>query len=214
MKATPHLAAVLLGLLLSAALLACSAPRRIDRPVAPAPKPPLRVVDPTEPGSDYKDPIAWAERHRLERQRQLRLERALARRRLARAESLTNLDDEALATLRAAEVSMARGDYAEALARVERLESLLAHADREYRVSPGDSLWRIAARPDVYGNGLLWPLIYQANRQTLADPGRLRVGQRLRIRRNPTVAEVAAAIDEAGRYARRQRGSGPARDRH
>ncbi len=46
-----------------------------------------------------------------------------------------------------------------------------------YTVQPGDTLSRIALQ--FYGKASLWPVIFAANRDTLADPGRLRVGQEL-----------------------------------
>lgn len=39
--------------------------------------------------------------------------------------------------------------------------------ERHYTVVPGDSLWRIAARPEFYNNGALWPQIYAANRDAV-----------------------------------------------
>jgi len=39
-----------------------------------------------------------------------------------------------------------------------------------WRVYRGESLWRIASYPEVYGNGTEWPLIYRANRDQIKDP--------------------------------------------
>jgi LysM repeat protein len=52
-----------------------------------------------------------------------------------------------------------------------------------YVVQPGDTLWRIAAK--VYGDGSLWRIIFEANRDTLSDPGRIRPGQVLKIPPKP-----------------------------
>lgn len=41
-------------------------------------------------------------------------------------------------------------------------------AQRTYRVVPGDCLWNIAQR--FYGNGALWPRIFDANRGQIKDP--------------------------------------------
>lgn len=41
-------------------------------------------------------------------------------------------------------------------------------AKRTYRVVPGDCLWLIAQR--FYGNGALWPRIFDANRGQIKDP--------------------------------------------
>ena len=48
-----------------------------------------------------------------------------------------------------------------------------------YRIQPGDRLWTIARR--AYGSGKLWTLIYEANRDSIADPERIRVGQAINI---------------------------------
>lgn len=46
-----------------------------------------------------------------------------------------------------------------------------------YTVKKGDTLWSIARQ--FYGKGSLWPRIYDANREQLSEPGRLRAGMRL-----------------------------------
>ena len=48
-----------------------------------------------------------------------------------------------------------------------------------YRVQAGDRLWTIARR--AYGSGKLWTLIYEANRDSIANPERIRVGQAINI---------------------------------
>lgn len=48
-----------------------------------------------------------------------------------------------------------------------------------YTVKAGDTLWNIAGT--IYGKGLLWRKIYEANMDTLTDPGQINVGQILRI---------------------------------
>ena len=45
-------------------------------------------------------------------------------------------------------------------------------------------MWVIAKRPDVYGDPLLWPLLYQANRDQIKDPRKIYAGQILTIPRN------------------------------
>lgn len=49
----------------------------------------------------------------------------------------------------------------------------------ELTVREGDSLWRLAAR--LYGDGRLWPRLWQANRDRLADPQQLRPGLTLTV---------------------------------
>jgi nucleoid-associated protein YgaU len=48
-----------------------------------------------------------------------------------------------------------------------------------YVVQSGDSLWRIAE--GEYGSGTQWKLIFEANRDVLADPRRIFPEQELRI---------------------------------
>lgn len=48
-----------------------------------------------------------------------------------------------------------------------------------YVVQPGDNLWKIARKR--YGRGWRWRTIYEANTDTLPDPGQLHVGQVLVI---------------------------------
>lgn len=58
-----------------------------------------------------------------------------------------------------------------------------------YIVSDGELLWAIAKRPDVYGDPLLWPLLYQANRDQIKDPRKIYAGQTLTIPRNVSEEE-------------------------
>ena len=39
-----------------------------------------------------------------------------------------------------------------------------------WKVYRGESLWRIASYPEVYGKGSKWPAIYRANRDQIKDP--------------------------------------------
>lgn len=53
-----------------------------------------------------------------------------------------------------------------------------------YVVQRGESLWKIAARPEVYGNGNAWRRIFDANQDLLKKgPDSLREGMTLRIPR-------------------------------
>ena len=53
-----------------------------------------------------------------------------------------------------------------------------------YVVKKGDSLWSIAAKPEVYGTATKWRRLYDANRDLLKSPERLRPGMTLKIPRS------------------------------
>lgn len=67
----------------------------------------------------------------------------------------------------------------------------------EYDVREGETLWTISALPQVYNEGLLWPLLYQANRDQIKDPRQIFPGQILSIRRDMTVQELEDARQKA-----------------
>jgi nucleoid-associated protein YgaU len=48
-----------------------------------------------------------------------------------------------------------------------------------HEVQKGETLWKIAEQ--YYGDGSLYAKIFEANRDTLKDPNRINIGQRLRI---------------------------------
>jgi nucleoid-associated protein YgaU len=52
-------------------------------------------------------------------------------------------------------------------------------AEKTYTVQAGDTLGKIAQ--SLYGDGSRWPEIYEANKDTIADPNRIEVGQELKI---------------------------------
>ncbi|HEX2500984.1 MAG TPA: LysM peptidoglycan-binding domain-containing protein [Methylomirabilota bacterium] len=52
-------------------------------------------------------------------------------------------------------------------------------AEQWHEVAKDESLWKIAER--YYGDGSLYPKIFEANKDVLKDPNKIRVGQRLRI---------------------------------
>ena len=55
--------------------------------------------------------------------------------------------------------------------------------EKSYVVRAGDSLWRIAAREDVYGRGARWKRLHQANQDRIQDPDRIYPGQEIQIPR-------------------------------
>lgn len=53
---------------------------------------------------------------------------------------------------------------------------------KSYTVVRGDSLWKIAAKPSVYGKGADWSKIYNANKSLIGkNPNLIRPGQKLVI---------------------------------
>ncbi|ABA88289.1 LysM domain lipoprotein [Syntrophotalea carbinolica DSM 2380] len=66
-----------------------------------------------------------------------------------------------------------------------------------YRVGAGETLWTIASQREIYGDPLLWPLLYQANRDQIRDPRQVYPGQSLSIPRKLTEEEKATAREKA-----------------
>ncbi len=64
-------------------------------------------------------------------------------------------------------------------------------------VHEGDTLSAIAARPEVYGNADMWPLILNANRAKFMRVDEVPVGVELVIPRDATQAEVDKALSQA-----------------
>ncbi|PLX77612.1 MAG: hypothetical protein C0615_05010 [Desulfuromonas sp.] len=62
-----------------------------------------------------------------------------------------------------------------------------------YRVRSGENLFAIAARKTIYGDALLWPLIYKANRDQIKDPQQIYPGQVLSIPRDVSDQEKEEA---------------------
>ena len=102
--------------------------------------------------------------------------------------------------IRQARAALAEAEARRAPLRVE-VDSLLAEAERreqnirtpeaprgetteslrQWSVRPGESLWRISSRGDVYGDGTKWRKIYEGNRGSIRDPDLIYPGQELRI---------------------------------
>ncbi|MFQ5699725.1 MAG: LysM peptidoglycan-binding domain-containing protein [Myxococcota bacterium] len=77
--------------------------------------------------------------------------------------------------------------------------ALGGHADEilEHVVQPGETLWSIAEAPGVYGDPLMWPLIYRFNRDQIKDPARIYPGQQLQIPMRPARKDRISARAEA-----------------
>ncbi|MBN1142533.1 MAG: LysM peptidoglycan-binding domain-containing protein [Deltaproteobacteria bacterium] len=66
-----------------------------------------------------------------------------------------------------------------------------------YEVKKEESLWLIAGLKEVYGDALLWPIIYKANRDQIKDPRQVFPGQVLAIPRSATPEDKEEARREA-----------------
>lgn len=64
-------------------------------------------------------------------------------------------------------------------------------------VRAGETLATVSARDEVYGDRLLWPLIYKANRDQIKDPRQIFPGQTLVVPRDKSEEEQEAAREEA-----------------
>ncbi len=77
----------------------------------------------------------------------------------------------------------------EAQNKISAIENLIAQAENKakpaaagrYEVQRGDYLWKIAKRPDVYGDPYAWMRIYTANRDQIKDPNLIYPQQVFRI---------------------------------
>ncbi len=127
-------------------------------------------------------------------------ETAVARAALSDLSNRANLDDAQVAVINTAQKALAAGNAARAARLAGHLDRDVRNAIQGYTVSKGETLWQIAAKPEVYGNGYLWPLIWDANRTALSDPSRLPENLELKIRPYPTLAETAAALDYSHKH--------------
>jgi nucleoid-associated protein YgaU len=71
-----------------------------------------------------------------------------------------------------------------------------------YVVKKGDSLWSIAARPEIYGKATKWRQIFDVNRDLLKSPDRVRPGMTLKIPRGDdgSVSSMTTYDDEGISY--------------
>lgn len=67
----------------------------------------------------------------------------------------------------------------------------------QYTVVPGDHLWGISSKVNVYGNPYEWPLIFRGNRNQIEDADLIFPGEVLWIEKNPSNADVDAAVRHA-----------------
>lgn len=67
----------------------------------------------------------------------------------------------------------------------------------DYTVQNGDTLWDIAARPTIYHDRWLWPLLYKANRHHIGDPDLIFPQQVLTVPRDASPTETTTAAQRA-----------------
>lgn len=67
----------------------------------------------------------------------------------------------------------------------------------QYTVVPGDHLWGISSKVNVYGNPYEWPLIFRDNRNQIEDADLIYPGEVLWIEKNPSHVDVDAAVRHA-----------------
>jgi len=77
---------------------------------------------------------------------------------------------------------------------INHLQQVTSHTVRR-----GETLPQIAARPELYNDVALWPLIYRANRDQIRDPYQLWPGQVLKVPRNFSRDEALEARRQAHR---------------
>ena len=58
-----------------------------------------------------------------------------------------------------------------------------ATGSERHVVKPGESLWSISAKPDVYGEGARWNRLYRGNKNRIQNPDRIYPGQEIQIPR-------------------------------
>lgn len=59
------------------------------------------------------------------------------------------------------------------------------------------TLWNIAAHSEIYSDGMLWPLIFEANRETIVDPNLIYPNTELWIPKNASKQEKMEARKQA-----------------
>jgi len=71
-------------------------------------------------------------------------------------------------------------------------ERRLREKPPEYSIERGNSLWSIAGMEKIYGDPLLWPLLYEANGKLIKDPDLIFPNNRLTVPRGISEADMRA----------------------
>ncbi len=64
-----------------------------------------------------------------------------------------------------------------------------------YVVRKGDSLWTIAAKPEIYGDATQWRRLYEANQDQLRSPDSLKAGMTLRVPRGDGETSASGEVE-------------------
>lgn len=115
----------------------------------------------------------------------------------AEAAGSQGLSAEQSATLASAGAAINNAQGRKAYDMLGPLVTELRAASIQYEVIGGDSLWSIAGKDETYSDPYQWPLIYKANRDKISDADVIHPGQVFSVNRNPSSAEVNAAVDHA-----------------
>ena len=116
---------------------------------------------------------------------------------LQQAQQFAFLSSEQYGRLRAAQLSAYQADYKTAYLDARSLVRELWSADGWVTARSGDTLAKISARPQVYDNANLWPLLKAANKALFYNDQALRSGWRLRYPLHPRLDEIFAAVEGA-----------------
>jgi len=115
----------------------------------------------------------------------------------AEASASQGLSDAQQSTLAAADEALRSAQGRKAYDLLSPLVAEIRAASIQVEVARGDSLWSISGQEAVYNNPFQWPLIYKANRDKIKDADLIYPGQVLSVDRNPSAADVDAAVDHA-----------------
>lgn len=113
------------------------------------------------------------------------------------AEEEARLKAEVIRKTEEAEARRKAEEEARRKAGEEVRKSTEARMFTEYQVGGNDNLASIAALVGVYGDPMLWPLLYQANRDQIKDPTQIYVGQVLKIPRGLLASDLDSARQKA-----------------
>ena len=95
-------------------------------------------------------------------------------------------------------VSATKTEEASAMGKTEtKMTQEIKGADHHVVVK-GECLWKISGYKQVYNDPFQWPVIYQANKDQIKNPDRIKPKQDFKISRDATDEELKAARKKAG----------------